>query len=285
MSATTQVIHAVLRRLDYWGPEAQGSTRPAALLRIGLGCIALIRFAEELAPWAMNGVLGLGLSAMFFAFAAGTVIGANARLSVAGLGATILMFYTFSKLTIGPPGWGHHHVYLLGAACMLLALTDCGKSFSLDRMRAISDGHTRTAPREYGLIWGQRLIALQLSAMYFWAAVDKTDWAFVSGQRLEQTFVWVYSGRALEFVLEWPAMLALASFTVVVVEYWLAVAILIPRWRLAAITVGLSLHASFYLMLPVNTYSITAMMLYLALLDPGAVHRFIDRMLGYPEKA
>jgi len=34
-----------------------------------------------------------------------------------------------------------------------------------------------------------------------------------------------------------------------------------------------------YVLLPVNTYSATVMVLYLALLDPDAVHRFLDRMI------
>ena len=57
-------------------------------------------------------------------------------------------------------------------------------------------------------------------------------------------------------------------------------AVLVPRWRRWVVPVGLSLHATFYLMLPVATYSATAMVLYLALLDPAAVHRFLDRMQG-----
>jgi hypothetical protein len=32
-------------------------------------------------------------------------------------------------------------------------------------------------------------------------------------------------------------------------------------------------------LLPVNTYSATVMVLYLALLDPDAMHRFLDRMV------
>ncbi len=273
----------ILQEITTWGPDVEGSTRAAALMRAALGCIALIRFGDELAPWAVNGPFGLVLGAIFFIFAVGTVLGARSRLSVAGLGLTVLLFYALAKAYLGPLTWGHHHVYLLGAACLLLSLTDCGRSFSLDRMRALAETSPHRAPAEHGMLWGQRLIALQLSALYFWTAVDKTDWAFVSGQRLEQTFVWIHSGRALEIVLQWPALMAAASVAVLVVEYWLAVAILLPRWRNAAVVVGLAMHSAFYLLLPVHTYSVTVMVLYLALLDPGAVHRFIDRMTGQRE--
>lgn len=275
----------VLRQLADWGPDAQGSTRAAGLMRIGLAAIALVRFGEDVAPWAVHGLHGAALGGVFFVFALATLVGARSRLAVAGLGVTIFVFYALGKMQLGPAGWTHHHVYILAAGCVLLSFSDCGKSFSLDRWRSLGSTSGGAVPREYGRLWGQRLIALQLSALYFWTAVDKTDWAFVSGQRLEQTFVWIHSGRSLAFVLDWPLLFAAASVVVLVVEYWLAMAILLARWRNVAICIGLTMHASFYLLLPVNTYSVTVMVLYLALLDPRHVHRFIDRMTQQQEPA
>jgi hypothetical protein len=268
------------RGLAAWGPEFEGSTRPAALMRICLASVALIRLGAELSLFNANNPLGLLIGALFFLLAGMALIGLRARLAIGGLGALILFLYGLGVTENGDPGWGHHHVYLLALACVFLSLTDCGRSYSLDRWIALNAAPAGRAPAEHGRLWGQRLILLQLSALYFWTAVDKTDWAFVSGQRLEQTFTWVYSGRFLELLLAWPALLAALSLVVVLVEYWLAVALLIPRWRRWAIPVGLSLHATFYLFLPVNTYSVTAMILYLALLDPATVHRFLDRMQG-----
>ena len=40
-------------------------------------------------------------------------------------------------------------------------------------------------------------------------------------------------------------------------------------------------QATFYVLLPVNTYSATMMVLYLSLLDADAVHRFLDRIQGH----
>ncbi len=278
-------LAALAGRIDAWGPQATGSTRAVALMRIGLGCIALVRFGDELAPYLMATLPGLVLGLAFFFFAACTILGIRARSSAAALGGTILTLYLLARHGMAMPGWSHHHVYLLAVALILLSLTDCGRSLSVDRMRALAAAGGAAPPPERGALLGQKLIALQLAALYFWTAVDKTDWAFISGQRLEQTFTWVYSGRALEVLLQMPWLLAAASIIVLVVEYWLAVAILMPKWRRAAILVGLSLHATFYLMLPVNTYSVTVIVLYLALLDPAAVHRFIDRMLGQTEPA
>jgi hypothetical protein len=180
----------------------------------------------------------------------------------------------------GYPGWSSHHIYILVVSVCLLALSPCGRSFSWDRYRALAQARdARDIPPEHGDLWPQRLIALQLAALYFWAAVDKTNWSFLSGQRLEEAFIWSFTGRALEPLISLGAILAVLSIIVVVVEYFLAFAIFVRRWQAFVLPLGLALHAAFYVLLPVNTYSATVMVLYLALLDPDAVHRFLDRMI------
>lgn len=59
-----------------------------------------------------------------------------------------------------------------------------------------------------------------------------------------------------------------ASILVVVVEYFLAGTILIRRLVWITIPTGLALHASFYVLLPVSTYSISMIALYLAVIHP-----------------
>lgn len=272
------MIAALLPRILAWGPDFVGSTRPAALMRIGIALIVFARFGAEVSLFNATSPLEVALGVTFFMFLTMMLVGYMSRLASAVTGLAILGIYFIGGAAMAVPGWAHHHVYLLGIASLLLAMTPCGASYSVDRLRELGNGE---APPERGFLWAQRLIALQLSALYFWTAIDKTDWAFLSGQRLEQIFVWTYTGRTLELFLAWPLLLALLSSTVVIVEYWLAVAILVPRWRRFALPVGIGLHATFYLLLPVDTYSITAITLYLALLDPDAVHRFIDRIQGH----
>jgi hypothetical protein len=277
-------LRDLLARIDAWGPSFTGSTRAAALMRIALAVIAITRFGGEIGFHQAQSLFSLLLASLFFLFVAMMFVGYLSRLACFATGLSVLVLYLSGALT-QTAGWAHHHVYLLAVACLLLAMTDCGRSYSIDRLRAVNAARRaqpiRDDPPEYGLLLGQRLITLQLSAMYFWTAIDKTDRAFLSGERLEQTFVWVYSGRALEFVLAYPGLIAALSIMVVIVEYVLAVAILVPRWRIWALPIGLALHAGFYLMLPVHTYSATAMVLYLALLDPARVHSFIDRIQGH----
>ena len=280
----TADLRAIAARLDAWGPSFTGSTRAAALMRLALAVIAITRFGGEIGFYQAQSPIAILFAGLFFLFVAMMFVGYLSRLACFATGLSVLVLYLSGALT-QTAGWAHHHVYLLALACLLLAMTDCGRSYSIDRLRAINAARRaqpmRDDPPEYGSLLGQRLIALQLSAMYFWTAIDKTDRAFLSGERLEQTFTWIYSGRALEFVLAYPGLIAALSVIVVIVEYLLAVAILVPRWRPWALPLGLALHASFYLMLPVHTYSATAMVLYLALLDPARVHIFIDRIQGH----
>jgi hypothetical protein len=43
---------------------------------------------------------------------------------------------------------------------------------------------------------------------------------------------------------------------------------------------GIALHAAFYLLLPVGTFSVAVIVFYLAYLDPDEVEAFVRRMLG-----
>jgi hypothetical protein len=277
----------MLSRFLSWGAAYEGSTRSAALLRIALALIVWVRFADEVAFFQASDPANLLFGSTLLLVAGTALVGFHSRLSLALLATLLALGYVVFGGALNVPGWLHHHVYLLVAAAALLSLTPCDRSYSVDRYRALrrAEALEETAPAEHGNLWGLRLIGLQLSAIYFWAAWDKTDWAFLSGQRLEQTLVWVHSGRPLEEWLLWPPFLVAASVLVVAVEYFLAVAIHIRRWQWLTLPVGVALHVGFYLFLPVQTYSITMVALYLALIDANTVHRFIDRMEGHAPAA
>jgi hypothetical protein len=74
-----------------------------------------------------------------------------------------------------------------------------------------------------------------------------------------------------------PAMVGLA-WTTVSVELVLAFGLWFKRLQPWLIPLGLIFHALLYVLLPVGTYSLNMWLLYLAYLDPDAVHRFLDRM-------
>ena len=222
------------------------------------------------------------LGVAFFVLTSMMLVGYRAQAACAGVALMLMTMHFWMGHGYGHPGWTSHHIYILVVSVSLLALSPCGHSYSWDRYRALAQAqNAHEVPPEYGDLWPQRLIALQLAALYFWTAVDKTNWLFLSGQRLEHAFTWAYTGRILEPLISLGAVLSVAAIVVVVVEYFLAFAIFVRRWQAFVLPIGLALHAAFYVLLPVNTYSATVMVLYLALLDPDAVHRFLDRIQGY----
>jgi hypothetical protein len=284
----TTVAMARTRAAEFihWGADAQGSTRALGLMRVALALVVFVRFGSELSLYQGDAPAFLLLGAAFFVFTSLMLVGYMAEAACAGVAILLATFQFYLGYVRGYPGWTSHHIYLLLVSITLLALSPCGRSFSLDRWRALATARTpRDVAPEYGELWTQRLVALQLGALYFWTAIDKTNWQFLSGQRLQEAFIWSYDGRILEPMISAGALLPALAVTVVVVEYFLAFAIFVPRWRAWVLPIGLALHASFYVLLPVSTYSATVMVLYLALLDPDAVHRFIDRMLGHGDAA
>jgi hypothetical protein len=265
-----------------WGADAQGSTRPLGLMRIALALIVFVRFGNEVSLYQGESWSFVLLGIAFFVLTSMMLIGYMAEAACAGVAFILILMHFLMGQVYGYPGWASHHIYILVVSVSLLALAPCGRSFSWDRYRALAQARDPVrVPPEYGDLWPQRLIALQLAALYFWTAVDKTNWLFLSGQRLEHAFTWAYSGRALEPLISIGPLMPALAIIVVVVEYFLAFAIFVRRWQAFVLPLGLALHAAFYVLLPVNTYSATMMVLYLALLDPEAVHRFIDRIQGH----
>jgi len=276
------IAMASARMADFlrWGADAQGSTRPLGLMRIAIATIVFVRFANEVSLYQGDSLSFVLLGLAFFGLTSMMLVGFKAQAACTGVAIMLMTMHFYMGKVHGYPGWSSHHIYILVVSVCLLALSPCGRSFSWDRYRALAQARdARDIPPEHGDLWPQRLIALQLAALYFWAAVDKTNWSFLSGQRLEEAFIWSFTGRALEPLISLGAILAVLSIIVVVVEYFLAFAIFVRRWQAFVLPLGLALHAAFYVLLPVNTYSATVMVLYLALLDPDAVHRFLDRMI------
>lgn len=272
-----------LKRFIAWGPGSNGSTRAIALVRIGLALVIWARFGTGLTLHFNVVAWQLLLSTYFFVFTTFMLFGLYTRFSVFMVALCLAVFYFIFGYGGIRPEFFAHHIYLLMAVTFLLAFTPCGRSYSVDRYRAVRSARRQglPLPPEHGNLWAQRLIVLQMASLYLWAGVDKTGAHFLSGDRLEAIFMWAYGGRPLENVLLTPELYISAAIAVVLVEYFLAVAILVRRALPVAVPIGLALHAAFYLILPLATFSITMILLYIAVLPPNAVHRMIDRLQGY----
>lgn len=276
----------MMERIYRWGADFEGSTRPVALLRIFLTLIVWTKFARHMRFIDATSMAEVGVTILFFTATTMMFVGYRARLACAVVAAQLFTGYAWLGHMAPSPilWWSSHHMFIMIAAVALLALTPCGRSYSVDRWLDIrrADAAGMPPPAERGPLWGQRLIVLQMAALYFWTAIDKTGWHFLSGARLESIMIWGYEGGPLGPLLTIPALVAALAIGVTVVEYLLPIGIVWRRLHWIAVPTGIALHAAFYTLLPVNTYSITMIALYLAVVDPDAIHRVLDRMQGHP---
>lgn len=269
----------MLSRVWQWAVESEGSTRTAALLRMGLALIAWARFGSEVALFHDPSPARMALAIVFSVAATLMFVGWRAQWSTAATALVISAIYWNAAVRQGRSGY--HHVYFLASAMWLVALMPCGRSLSVDRWRALRRGRAET---ERANLWPLRLLAIQVAAIYFFAAFDKTEWGYFTGERLEMFYLSVYGGARFPYEVPWfhAACVALAWGTVAI-EYTLAFGLFVARWRLWLIAVGVVFHGVIYLTMSVYTFSVTMVLLYLAFVDPDEVHRRMDLLLGAKE--
>jgi HTTM domain len=273
---------AVFGRLSTWAIDSVGSSRTAALIRIGLVFLIWARFSNELILYTHLQPAGVAFSLCYFVVTTAMLFGLWSRIAAAATAAVLFTLYYYGGHVQGHEPWTHHHVYLLAISTLVLTFTPCGRSYSLDRWLSVrrAEREGREPPAERGNLWGLRLIVVQLSALYFWTAFDKTQWGFLSGARMEQYAMHFYFGSTYP---TWPGFhgaMLVCAWIVVLLEYALAFGMPFRRTRRWLILPGLLLHALFYVLLPVFTYSMTMWLLYLAYLDADCVHDVIERLSG-----
>ena len=262
---------------------AEASTRSAALIRITLALCVWTRFAREMILVKNLTQVGLLRAAAFYALSTAMLIGWRSRASTFLTGALLLSFYYYWGQDLGHEPWTHHHVYALAIGVLLTSLTPCGRSYSLDRWLANRKAERAgvAPPPERGNVWGLRLIVVQMSTIYLFAAIDKTNAPFLSGERMEAYLAWFYLGVSHPLEGWVPVVCQAMAIGTVVLEYALAFGLPFARTRRYLIVPGLLLHAFFYVLLPVSTYTVTMFALYLAYFDPDAVHRVLDQLAGH----
>ena len=123
-----------------------------------------------------------------------------------------------------------------------------------------------------------RLMTAQLSAVYLWSAIDKCEPGFLGGARIEQIAGFYYFGSDLPLGTALTIASATAAVVVVALELGLAIGVWRPRWHRRLLPLGVAFHAGLYVLLPVATFSATMVLLYLAAIEPAAVHRAVARL-------
>ena len=264
----------LLQRFYNWGLCYRDSTRSVGLIRIGLVLLIWSRWAGELIFCRDIRPSAILLNSAFFLLTGLMCVGLWTRVS--SMGTAILLSIRF--ITHQPSQ--HHHTFLLIISTLFIVLTPCGRSYSLDRWLALRHALKSgvPSPPETGNLWGLRLIAIQLSMVYFWTAYAKLYWGFLSGAGLELLAYNYYAGYDYASIPGFSALCFIAAITTVILEFSLAFGLYIPKLRKYLMPVGIILHILFYVLLPIHTFTLTMILLYLAFIPAASVHRFIDSM-------
>ncbi|HJZ45548.1 MAG TPA: HTTM domain-containing protein [Roseiflexaceae bacterium] len=234
MRAIDWLSQLMLRRTD---------ARPVAVVRIvvGLGAIgfaleAWVNMGRVLTPqvvdmpyvaWyprlplaALPVFIGLWLAA-----ALGFALGLRARLCGAIL--SLCMAYTlfFDQQLYS------NHLYLATLVVLLLTIADSGACCSLDARRSGS--------RHVILEWPLLLLKIQISIVYFYAALLKINPQYLSGSTIAS--FWPFN-QLMTLSGSWSLVLPLIASVSILTEFFLAVALWIPRLRWFALAVGVGFH-------------------------------------------
>lgn len=208
------------------------------------------------------------------------LLGLWTRAAVPATAAVVGSMYLYGTLFPQANRWHAHHTYLLVAAVVYLTLTPSERSYSLDRWLSVRRARRLgiEPPEERGNLLGIRLIALQLAAIYFWGAFDKTNAGWLDGSRMEQIMMAKYTGSDYPSQPWFHATAVLAGLGTVIVEYVLSFGLFLRRARGVLMPIGALFHGALYFVLPVSTFSTTMLLLYLAYFDQDDVHRIIDEV-------
>jgi hypothetical protein len=259
----------------------EGSTRGVGLMRILLVGVVWTKYASKLMPFRVfHDPLELTMSMTFYVASTMMFVGLWSRLSTGVTGALLMAYYYYQGLQLDDDFFIHHHTYLLNIGVLFLAFTDCGKSFSVDRWLALRRARAAgdPPPAEQGVLWGLRLIAFQVTMVYWWGAWDKTHLAF--GERMEHYHMNLFFGSDYPPFAGFTLLMALMGTVTVAIEYALPLALTWPPTRTVSVWIGIVLHILFYLVLPVSTFSATMLLFYIAFLNQESVHRVVDEMMG-----
>lgn len=273
-------MRAALSRLVHFLLLAEGSTRGVALIRIGLVALLWTKWGGDFLLFLDKPPDQRAIATAFYVSTFFLFFGMFTRVAAAGVGISTLAIYYWIGFHDGVEPYTHHHTGLLALAAGLLALTPSGGSWSVDRWWSVRRARARglPIPAERGPLWGQRLIALQVSVLYLSTGIDKCTRGFLSGERLQHHLMSLYFGSDYPSWAPFPYVCQALALVTVALELGLAVGLWFRPTRRVLIPLGIVFHAVLYVMLPVSTFSLTMWLLYLAFVDPDDLHHFVDRL-------
>jgi hypothetical protein len=263
---------------------AEISSRPLGLFRI----FAILTILYQYMPhWIGHNVDGhAGSQVLTWVFVGAgwmALIGYRTRIATAILALAAIGLHLYYGVM--------HDNYLLYKPVqvfqiiILLALTPCGRSLSLDRAIEVRRARAeRRPPAPETMKWWQvELFILQICSVYLWAAENKSDAAWFRGERMERYWVeWFGGSDSLAFRPLIHPIAVFFAWATTILEYALAFGLLSRRLRPYLLWGGVLLHLGILYTVSV-TYFSSMMILVLGLcLPPKVVHDFVSRLTFDP---
>jgi predicted DCC family thiol-disulfide oxidoreductase YuxK len=160
-----------------------------------------------------------------------------------------------------------NHLYLLTLLVGLLTIGRAGAAISGDAR--LGRGRSEIP------VWPLQLIRIQVSIVYFFAAVSKLNAAYLSGSVVAMTLRTDGPLALPEGFRTFEVMFA-ASLLAILLELFLAAALWLPRWRRTAFVIGLGMHLGIAVWmeptLPLALFALVILSPYILFLDapPGS---------------
>jgi hypothetical protein len=251
-----------------------------------------VSFIKPISPY-----LFLGIHDLQWVFILMLGLGIMTRLSAGAL--LVLQGYVFFTDQLN----FRNHPYFFLLVLLLLMFSPAGKAFSLPalfrRLRSRGVGTTgAVAP-----LTAQRLLQVQVSIVYFYAALHKMSGPYFSGRILTHLIAPAISvGRlgkvlallppraaeALQSAVDRPGFWAFAATATVLLELSLAFVLWFPRTRKPAMILGILFHLGIAIVMSIDTFSAAMIASYLLFLDPETLPGLFARIgarLGGPSPA
>jgi len=221
--------------------NADRPSRPIGVMRVVVGAGALLKLMLTAPPvfrladpaflqapyWTsvprLSSAAALAICMVWGVSATAFMLGARTRVA----GAILTM--TLAALLVLDQQFWSNHLYLLTLLVFLLTAADSGASLSFDACRH--------GTREYIPAGPVLLICLQLSVVYFYAAVAKISDAYLSGVVLRRNFQWFPWADRIP-----SRLLVAAAFFSIAMEIFLAIGIWFVATRPFVFVLGAGFH-------------------------------------------
>ena len=195
-----------------------------------------------------------------------------------------------------------NHPYFFLLLLVLLWFSPCDEALSLKRVWRRARGlpiHDDGYLGSWRPVTAQRLIQVQVSIVYFYAALHKVNPWFLGGHGLVEAMEDLFdgsSGDALRALLSRGTLESLTAFVTdpshmrwparaaVVTELFLAFGLWFRRTRPCAIAVGILFHAGIAFTMHIRTFSIATIATDLLIPDPATVPRWLAAAFGEQEQ-